>query len=125
MSHIDTDIDIIRYVNLIGKKVCKAQKPFKSGNKENTVKGVVINSNVNRLAFIFEEDDSNVECWRCLEVKMTNREMFEESFKRPTNYHKLSPDEQWDIDERLGILDLDGNMLSALDIERYHKHYEK
>lgn len=65
----DTPEDILEYVNLIGKKVRKASKPFKSGNKENTVKGIVINNHINRYAFIFEEDDSDVECWRCVEVK--------------------------------------------------------
>lgn len=27
---------------------------------------------------------------------------------RPTNYDQLSPQEQWDVDKRLGILDWDG-----------------
>lgn len=65
---MESSTDILEYVNMIGKKVKKANKPFKSGNKENTVKGIIINQQINRLAFIFEEDDSNVECWRCVEV---------------------------------------------------------
>lgn len=54
---------------LIGKLVRKSSnKPFKSGEKVNTVKGIATNEQTQRPAFIFEEDDSNVECWRCVEV---------------------------------------------------------
>ncbi len=56
----------IFFGTLIGERVCKnSNKPFKSGDKINTVKGVVVNEHINKYAFIFEEDDSNVECWRC------------------------------------------------------------
>lgn len=34
---------------------------------------------------------------------------FELAMTRPDNYFKLPPQEQWDIDKRLGILDWDGN----------------
>lgn len=54
---------------------------------------------------------------------MTEREMFEESFKRPKNYFKLSSRQQWDIDKKLGILDWSGEGLSKKDIERFKKHY--
>lgn len=40
-------------------------KPFKSGLKENTVKGIIAHPILNIPAFIFEEDDSYVECRRC------------------------------------------------------------
>lgn len=30
-----------------------------------------------------------------------------QALKRPTNYSKLDPREQWDIDKQLGILDWD------------------
>ena len=33
------------------------------------------------------------------------RKMFEMSFERPKNFFKLSSDEQWQIDKKLGILD--------------------
>jgi len=58
-------------ISMIGKKVRKTSpKPFKSGNKVNTVKGVVIHPIMkDELGFTFEEDDSVVECWRCVEVK--------------------------------------------------------
>lgn len=58
---------------MIGKKVWKnrrsdcqtSPKPFKSGFKVNTVKGIVMHDNTDNLAFVFEEDESQVECWRC------------------------------------------------------------
>jgi len=43
----------------------KSDKPFKSGNRVNTVKGVTINEQTGRIAFTFEEDDSDVEIGRC------------------------------------------------------------
>ena len=36
---------------------------------------------------------------------MNEREMFEKSFERPTCFFKLSPERQWEIDARFGILD--------------------
>ena len=54
---------------LIGKQVRKtSNKPFKSGNKINTVKGIMVNPQTQRPAFFFADDDSNVECWRCVGV---------------------------------------------------------
>ena len=49
---------------------------------------------------------------------MTQKEMFEKSFGRPSNYFELSGEEQWNIDKRLGILDWAGDDLSKEDIER-------
>jgi hypothetical protein len=40
-------------------------KPFKSGNKVNTIKGVINHPHLNIPAYTFEEDDSYVECRRC------------------------------------------------------------
>lgn len=54
---------------------------------------------------------------------MTEREMFEASFKRPANFFKLSERQQWDIDANLGILDWRGDGLSKEDEERFKKHY--
>jgi hypothetical protein len=54
---------------------------------------------------------------------MTEREMFEKCFQRPSNYFKLSPRQQWEIDERLGILDWEGSGLSVQDMERFRKHF--
>ncbi len=63
--------------NAIGKKVIKVttkggklkelvqSKVFKSGNTANTVKGIVKHATLGIPAFIFEEDDSQVECRRC------------------------------------------------------------
>lgn len=57
----------------IGKRVQKttlkegvSPRPFKSGFKINTVKDVIIHPVLNIPAYIFEEDDSYVECRRCL-----------------------------------------------------------
>lgn len=56
---------------------------------------------------------------------MSEREMFEQSFKRPTNFFKLSVSEQWAIDKHLGILDWQGEGLSEEDLQRFNNHYEK
>lgn len=57
--------------------------------------------------------------------KMTEREMFEKSFQRPTNYFKLSENQQWAIDSQLGILDWQGLDLTKEDQERFKAHYKK
>lgn len=56
---------------------------------------------------------------------MSEREMFEQSFKRPKNFFKLSAQEQWDIDKNLGILDWEGKDLSVEDMKRYTNHYKE
>ena len=56
---------------------------------------------------------------------MTEREMFERSFMRPSNYFKLSAERQWEIDKDLGILDWNGDDLTEEDIKRFKAHYEK
>jgi len=56
---------------------------------------------------------------------MTEREMFEVSFQRPSNYFELSERQQWEIDKNLGILDWVGSGLSKEDIARFKKHYHK
>lgn len=62
----DTKEQVLIWIDFIGRVVEKQSgKPFKSTNKINTVKGLVKNPQTGHLAFIFEEDDSNVECWRC------------------------------------------------------------
>jgi hypothetical protein len=57
----------MNYEANIGRKVYKegSGKPFKSGFKINTVKGVVNHPILNIPAYTFEEDDSYVECRRC------------------------------------------------------------
>lgn len=68
------------YELLIGKRVTKRPigernlkgynpNPFKSGQKINTVKGIINHPILNVPAFVFEEDDSYVECRRCIEYK--------------------------------------------------------
>ena len=56
---------------------------------------------------------------------MTESEMFEASFRRPTDYFKLSGEQQWDIDKSLGILDWGGGRLSKEDKKRFQEHYDK
>ena len=47
------------------KKEGKRVRPFKSGFKINTVKGVINHPILNIPAYIFEEDDSYVRCEQC------------------------------------------------------------
>jgi len=54
---------------------------------------------------------------------MSEREMFEKSFQRPSNFFKLSSERQWEIDENLGILDWMGKDLSDEDMERFRKYF--
>lgn len=57
---------MIDYATYIGEKVSKDKKPFKSGSKINTVKDIINHPILNIPAFTFEEDDSYVECRRCI-----------------------------------------------------------
>jgi hypothetical protein len=54
---------------------------------------------------------------------MTQSEMYEQSFRRPTNFFQLTPMEQWAIDKSLGILDWDGDGLSHEQIARFDAYY--
>lgn len=56
---------------------------------------------------------------------MTEQEMFEKTFQRPKDFFRLSPDHQWTIDARLGILDWTGDDLSPDDMKRFRAHYRK
>ena len=79
----------------IGRMVAKSsRKPFKSGNKINTVKDVVTNSYTGRVAFTFEEDDSCVECRMC-------RELTEEELTA-----HLETQKKLSIEERLQMISL-------------------
>jgi hypothetical protein len=44
----------------------KSGKPFKSTFKVNTVRGIVVNVHTNKPAFTFVEDDSVVDCDKCV-----------------------------------------------------------
>lgn len=59
------DGDQVTYAVEVGLRVRKERKPFKSGGKVNTVKGVVDHPVLHVPAYTFEEDDSIVECRRC------------------------------------------------------------
>lgn len=62
---------------MIGQKIKKRSgnnnqkepKPFKSGLKVNTVKGIINHPQLNCPAYIFEEDDSYVACKDCVAVE--------------------------------------------------------
>lgn len=54
---------------------------------------------------------------------MTEYDMFEKSFERPSNYFKLSPERQWEIDKELGILDWKGGGLTENEMKRFKAHY--
>ena len=56
---------------------------------------------------------------------MTEREMFERSFQRPSDFMDLGPSEQWEIDKSLGILDWEGTGLNEEDLKRFNAHYRK
>lgn len=55
---------------------------------------------------------------------MSEQEMFEKSFQRPSNYFKLSANQQWEIDAKLGILDWIGTGLNKEEMARFKAHYE-
>ena len=57
-----------KYLNNIGKRCRKEKKPFKSGFLINTIKGVINHPQLQIPAYIFEEDESYVECRRCIIV---------------------------------------------------------
>ena len=59
----------------IGKRVCKTTmknsgepKPFRSGHRTNTVIGVIEHPKLKVPAYVFAEDDTYVECRRCVLV---------------------------------------------------------
>lgn len=55
----------------------------------------------------------------------TNAWMFEQSFKRPSNFFELSQERQWDIDKELEILDWEGGLLTEAEKKRFNEHYDK
>lgn len=57
-----------RKVSKLRKNGTKEAKPFKSGNKINTVKAIINHPILNIPAYTFEEDNSYVECRRCFLV---------------------------------------------------------
>lgn len=57
-----------QYRQNIGKTVQKKRKPFKRGNKINTVKGLIFHPQLHVPAYVFEEDDSYVSCDTCTVV---------------------------------------------------------
>ena len=56
---------------------------------------------------------------------MNEKEMFEKSFERPSNFFKLTGERQWEIDKMLGILDWIGGNLTEEEKRRFDDHYKK
>lgn len=55
----------------------------------------------------------------------SEKERFELTFKRPSNYFSLGNIEQWIIDRELGLLDWKGEGLTRTEINRFKKHYTR
>ncbi len=63
------DEDHYELMQYIGCKVSKvSRKPFKSGKKVNTIKGISCHPHLEKYAFTFEEDKSIVETNRCMVI---------------------------------------------------------
>lgn len=58
------------------------------------------------------------------ELKWHSAKCSKKSFQRPSNYFQLASQRQWDIDNKLGILDWEGTGLTKEDRKRFKKHYE-
>lgn len=69
--------------------------------------------------------ERSTEQWPQAGALVTEREMFEATFKRPNNFFHLSERQRWEIDKSLGILDWQGNGLSEDDKRRFFAHYKK
>lgn len=69
---MNTDTNFEDYIGKVVRKTTFKEgnqpKPFKSGLKENTVKGIVEHPILKIPAFTFVEDNSYVECRRCVLV---------------------------------------------------------
>ena len=70
----DRFLPIEEFFANIGKRVEKySGNPFKSSFKINTVKDVIINEELGGVAcYTFVEDDTWVECFRCVAVEENN-----------------------------------------------------
>lgn len=63
---MNKETDFNPYIGKIVRKL--SNRKFKSGLKENTVKGIISHPHLNIPAFTFVEDESYVECRRCVLV---------------------------------------------------------
>ena len=63
-------------------------KPFKSGLKINTIKGVVINPNTGNPAFTFNEDDSYVDTHCCILLDEQGRHVEKNDINRQKQYNE-------------------------------------
>lgn len=54
----------------VGQQIIKkSRKPFKSKSKVNTIAGFIIHPTTGKPCYTFVEDDSYVECFRCVLFK--------------------------------------------------------
>lgn len=60
-----------------------------------------------------------------MNTRETEKELFEKSFGRPSNFWTITAEERWAIDKRLGILDWKGAYMDKEDRKRFHEHYDK
>ena len=69
--HRDKYAPVQDFMPNIGKRVRKCSgKPFKCGEKINTVTGIIVNKELGNVAcYTFVEDESYVECHRCVVVE--------------------------------------------------------
>ena len=52
-----------------------------------------------------------------------DQEMYKKAFLRPKNFLNLTPEEQWKIDDNLGILDWDGSKMTDEERSKLYAHF--
>ena len=79
-------------IGLKCKKVSRPKhsspKPFKSGLKVNTIKGLIINPHTNNPAFTFEEDDTYVDCRGVILLDDEEKEVHQNDLDGQRQIHK-------------------------------------
>lgn len=79
-------------IGLKCKKVSRPKKsqpkPFKSGSKVNTIKGLVINPNTQQPAFTFVEDESYMDCRSVILLDDNGKEIHQNDIERQRLVHK-------------------------------------
>lgn len=65
--HFESEVELLSYKAAFGAQVRKkSNKPFKSALKIVTVNGFIDHPKTGRLCYTFLEDDSYVECIKCI-----------------------------------------------------------
>lgn len=94
----------------------KSNKPFKSGNKINTVNGETININTGKPAYIFLEDGSVVDQYICVEVMVKKCVACNEEIE-------VNPDDEGQIN--CPICKSNYPLKFLVDLEEFEKKYGK